>query len=52
MKIRKDREILLHTTAFPKLLILGKKDPVLNYEETVTQIQGTTLELVTFPDGI
>jgi len=51
MKIRKDREILLHTTAFPKLLILGKKDPVLNYEETVTQIQGTTLELVTFPDG-
>jgi pimeloyl-ACP methyl ester carboxylesterase len=51
MKIRKDREVILHTTAFPKLLILGKKDPVLNYEETVAQIQETSVDLVTFPDG-
>ena len=31
MKIRKDREVLLHFSAYPMLLILGKKDPVLNY---------------------
>jgi pimeloyl-ACP methyl ester carboxylesterase len=51
MKIRKDREFLLHSTTYPKLLILGKKDPVLNYEENLEQIKETTVELVTFPDG-
>lgn len=51
MKIRKDREVLLHTTNYPKLLILGEKDPVLNYEENKKQIIDTTVELVTFPDG-
>ncbi len=51
MKIRKDREVLLHFSAYPMLLILGKKDPVLNYEESVEQIEGTKVELVTFPDG-
>lgn len=29
MKIRKDREMLLHSSTFPILLILGEKDPVL-----------------------
>ena len=51
MKARKDREFLLLTTAYPKLLILGKKDPVLNYEENLKQIKNTDVELVTFPDG-
>lgn len=51
MKARKDREILLHTTLFPKTLILGKKDPVLNYEDNKTQIENTNVELVTFDDG-
>lgn len=51
MKIRKDREFLLHTASCPKLLILGKKDPVLNYEENLEQIKGTDVELVTFSDG-
>jgi len=51
MKIRPDREILLHITPFPKLLILGKKDPVLNYEETKDQIENTSVKLMTFPDG-
>ena len=51
MKIRKDREILLNTSSFPKLLILGKKDPVLNYDENRIQIEGTTVAFVTFPDG-
>ena len=51
MKIRPDREILLHITPFPKLLILGIKDPVLNYEETKDQIENTSVKLMTFPDG-
>ena len=51
MKIRKDREVLLHFSAYPILLILGKKDPVLNYEESLEQIEGTKVELATFPDG-
>jgi pimeloyl-ACP methyl ester carboxylesterase len=51
MKIRKDREVLLHFSTYPILLILGKKDPVLNYEESLEQIEGTKVELVTFPDG-
>ena len=51
MKIRKDREVLLHLTPYPKLLILGEKDPVLNPVETKEQIENTTVELVTFPDG-
>ena len=51
MKIRKDREVLLHLTPYPKLLILGEKDPVLNLVETKEQIENTTVQLVTFPDG-
>ncbi|CAM2843427.1 alpha/beta fold hydrolase [Flavobacterium frigoris] len=51
MKIRNDREVLLHLSTFPKLLILGEKDPVLPHEETKQQIQNTEVQLVTFPDG-
>ena len=51
MKIRKDREVLLHFSNYPIMLILGKKDPVLNYEESIEQAEGTKVELVTFPDG-
>ncbi|HKX85457.1 MAG TPA: alpha/beta hydrolase [Flavobacterium sp.] len=51
MKIRENREKLLHTANFPMLLILGKKDPVLNYQDNKKQIEGTKVELVSFPDG-
>lgn len=51
MKIRKDREVILHFATYPILLILGKQDPVLNYEENRTQIENTKVELVTFNDG-
>ena len=51
MKIRKDREVLLHFSPYPMLLILGEKDPVLNYQETIEQIEGTKVSLKTFPDG-
>lgn len=51
MKIRKDRETLLRSATFPILLILGKKDPVLNYEDNLKQIENTTIKFVAFPDG-
>jgi len=51
MKIRKDREVLLHFAPYPIQLVLGKKDGVLIYEETIDQIEGTKVELTTFPDG-
>lgn len=51
MKIRKDREVLLHLTPYPKLLVLGEKDPVLNYEDGLKQIENTTVKLAAFPDG-
>jgi len=51
MKIRKDREELVRKNLFPILLILGKKDPVLNYQESLSQIEDTTAELVSFEDG-
>ncbi len=51
MKIRKDREVLLHLTPYPKMLILGKNDPVLIYENALEQIEETAVKLVTLPDG-
>ncbi len=51
MKIRKDREVLLHFAPYPVMLVLGKKDPVLPYGENIEQIEGTAVKLVSFPDG-
>jgi pimeloyl-ACP methyl ester carboxylesterase len=51
MKIRNDREVLLHFAPYPILLILGKKDGVLNYEDSLEQIENTKVELVSFADG-
>ncbi len=51
MKIRKDREWLLKQNSFPVLLILGKKDPVLSYEESLSQAENTSVQLVSFEDG-
>jgi pimeloyl-ACP methyl ester carboxylesterase len=51
MKIRPNREQVLQQTSYPKLLVLGKKDPVLNYEETKIQIEKTQVQLLSFPDG-
>ena len=51
MKIRNDREALLHFTPFKKMMIAGKKDPVLNYDNLVEQTKNTEVHLVTLPDG-
>lgn len=51
MKIRNDREVLLHFAPYPIMLILGEKDPVLNFDKTKEQIEGTEVKFVSFPDG-
>jgi pimeloyl-ACP methyl ester carboxylesterase len=51
MKARPNREFLLQNTTFEKLLILGKKDPILNYIETSNQVENSNTELITLPDG-
>lgn len=51
MKIRNDREVLLHFTPYPKMLILGMKDPVLVYEDQLEQIEKSNVELVSLSGG-
>jgi pimeloyl-ACP methyl ester carboxylesterase len=51
MKIRKDREVLLHFAPYPIQLVLGEKDGVLVYEDNIDQIEDTKVALTTFPDG-
>jgi len=51
MKIRFDREALLHFSPYPKMMILGKKDPVLNYEDLLDQVKDTGVQKVELPDG-
>ncbi len=51
MKTRKDREVILHFAPFPVLLVLGKNDPVLNYEESLEQLEGNSVQLISFEDG-
>jgi pimeloyl-ACP methyl ester carboxylesterase len=51
MKIRKDRQDFFKSSAYKKMLILGKNDPVLDYKNLVLQMQHTNVEVVEFPDG-
>ena len=51
MKIRKNREFLLHTTTFKKMMVIGKKDPALDYQTLIEQIKNTEVILVEFNDG-
>ena len=51
MKIRKDREVILHLANYPIQLILGEKDEVLIYKDNLKQAEGTSVKLTTFPDG-
>jgi pimeloyl-ACP methyl ester carboxylesterase len=51
MKIRKDREVLLHFAPFPMLLILGTQDPVLPFETSKDQVELSQTQLVHFDGG-
>lgn len=51
MKIRKDRSEVLKQITTPKLVLLGKKDPVLEHDSLKSQLSGLDIEIVGFPDG-
>jgi len=51
MKIRKYRTYLLRSNDFQRMLIIGKKDPVLDYESLIKQTKGTNVKVIEFPDG-
>ena len=51
MRIRIDREALLHFSPYQKMMIIGKKDPVLNFEESEEQAGHAGVQKVILPDG-
>jgi pimeloyl-ACP methyl ester carboxylesterase len=51
MKNRLNSNQFLKENTFKKLLIIGKKDPVLNLETAKEEAEKTNSELVVFPDG-
>jgi len=51
MKIRKDRHLVLQQLVIPKMVILGKRDPVLEYDILRPQMEELGVEIVVFPDG-
>ena len=51
MRIRPNRINVLKILQCPKLLIVGKKDPVLNFENSLQEAKNTKSEIVVFPDG-
>ncbi|PQJ76725.1 alpha/beta fold hydrolase [Polaribacter glomeratus] len=51
MKLRENTNFVLSENNFKKLLIIGKKDPVLEYEISLEEAKKTNSELVVFPDG-
>ncbi|RIA11006.1 pimeloyl-ACP methyl ester carboxylesterase [Flavobacteriaceae bacterium MAR_2010_72] len=51
MKIRKNRVQLFQSLPFKKMLILGRKDPVLEYDTLIEQTKNSNIELAEFEDG-
>lgn len=51
MKIRDDREVMLHFAPFPIMLVLGTEDTVIDYNEHKTQVENTPVELITLQGG-
>lgn len=51
MKVRKDRTKILKSKSFKKLMIIGKHDPVLDYDSLYNQTKNTDVKIVEFPDG-
>lgn len=51
MKIRNDREVLLHFGPYPKMMIIGEKDPVLKLEDLLDQVSGTETVVQRFSEG-
>ena len=51
MKNRVNRSAVLTDNDFKKLIIIGEKDPVLDFDKSMGEAQNTNSEFVVFPDG-
>jgi pimeloyl-ACP methyl ester carboxylesterase len=51
MKIRKNRVGLFRNAKYKKMMIIGRKDPALQYNTLIDQIKDSDVEMVEFPDG-
>ena len=51
MKVRDDRTQILHFNELPILMVIGKKDPALDYQSLIEQTKNTKVEKVVFEDG-
>ena len=51
MKIRKDRSHLLTNIPYPVLMVIGKKDPALNFTIQLKQAENENIQTAIFDDG-
>lgn len=51
MKIRKNRAHILENSLLKKMMIVSKKDPVLDYQTLIHETKNTDVKIVEFPDG-
>lgn len=51
MKVRPDREAFFKTSDFKKLMIISKKDPVLDYQTLKKKTKNSDINVVELPDG-
>ncbi|WNH08420.1 alpha/beta fold hydrolase [Thalassobellus suaedae] len=51
MKIRKNRTFILSNNSYKQMMMVSKKDPVLNYDSLINQTKYTQVKVVEFPDG-
>ncbi|MBL7471816.1 alpha/beta fold hydrolase [Robertkochia sediminum] len=51
MKIRPDREVLMHFSPYPKLLVLGERDPVMDAKALKNRLEVAAVEIRVYPDG-
>lgn len=51
MRIRPNRKHVLQKASYPKLFIIGKNDPVINFETSLGEAKETDSEYMVFPDG-
>ena len=51
MKLRSNSNAILSENNLKKLLIIGEKDPVLDFQTSLEEAKKTNSELIIFPDG-
>lgn len=51
MKIRPDREVLLHFSPYPVMVVAGETDPILNFEDLKEQMQAEKVVGLITPNG-